>query len=442
MASEQLHPTVIRPLKASINGLEFTYDGEELLKTGYPFESDLTRYIPLLEPILTKAGKIAVRQPQPIKKKKDWWQAQCAFRGLLQSGNIADLQHRLRMEGETGLLSELASAEVKLEQEFRDRSAKARDEKWQKPTTTDEEKAGLDIDRFLREAFDSRNNNVVVLKVDSGLRAQVHKAADSLGLENLSTDAPPSTHEQGGPRTDRWIVIARDRAVLKQKLDEIAQQTKQERKQLDDDKKAELRRKHAKAQKEAKATQKRGGSWDIFGTWAISCPYAESQWGFSETECSLTIYEVGGGNDDRKQIWAEFDLIAITGVFRFVRPTSGRADGGSAGDRKRKRSEAEFILGPEEGPSPSQATWAYRWRGEETGEGEIQLFSDDNSYSVTFSGPRGTKLKGTFGGGCFKECDFTGLKIGGRVGTHSDPEREWRNRDEDAYERARTGRWH
>ncbi len=91
-------------------------------------------------------------------------------------------------------------------------------------------------------------------------------------------------------------------------------------------------------------------------------------------------------------------------------------------------------------------------RGEETGEGEIQLGSDQKVCSITFESPNA--LSGVFISDLTREVEFKGIRQGLETQTKrrwpeeargatdlSDPDYAWHSRNEAAYERARTGRW-
>lgn len=52
-----------------------------------------------------------------------------------------------------------------------------------------------------------------------------------------------------------------------------------------------------------------------------------------------------------------------------------------------------------------------RWRGEETGEGVVELYSGKKLFTMKFLGPEVKILEATFGGDTVKDCTFTGLKV-------------------------------
>lgn len=75
------------------------------------FDPDMDRYLPCIKPMLTSKGTINFHQPRiPIKKQGlDYWQVQCTFQGLHQSGMLANLQQCLQeaSDGGGGLFSNI-----------------------------------------------------------------------------------------------------------------------------------------------------------------------------------------------------------------------------------------------------------------------------------------------------------------------------------------------
>jgi len=464
-----LYPIVIEPLKWTLGSRAFTCSGDGLLKDGHKYDPDVKRYLPLLEPKRTKKGTIAVHQPCIKKQTLPYWKAQCVFRGLPQSGTVGKLQELLRYT-EVTLDPELAAAEQRLNDEFRMKNAIARDDEWNKMETP-EQKARANPSRYLKEQFGSSpgdHDHVVVVKTYH--RWELHEAARKLGLYSESVNAPLKP-DGGRPSVDRWIVIGRNRSDVMEKIREVsreAQRTKQALAEAKADRIKDLNQEIVSKSKNAG----KGSKWDVTGFWDITCPYMEEEWGSGKDGCSLQI--ASRVIDGRKQMWAEFDFILITGVFRFIAPSSAggarrtqastssknpakSVDGDDEDsededngyeeseeyedDREDTPTPEEFYLAADDQPSPSRPTWNYRWRGEETGEGEIQLYSDEKLCSITFSGVGGSKLKGTFDSGLTDRIEFTGLKTGTEA-SGGDPDRAWSSMNESAYESARVGRWH
>ncbi|TGO51612.1 hypothetical protein BOTNAR_0350g00070 [Botryotinia narcissicola] len=158
-----------------------------------------------------------------------------------------------------------------------------------------------------------------------------------------------------------------------------------------------------------------------------------------------------------------FNFIVVEGIMRFERPTD--VPSSKNADKKRKREstssidededgdvmmsdvsqnvasnskhkESAFFLGANDKPTARRPTWPYRWRGEENGEGEIQLGSDKRLESITFDDKKKT-LSGTFTCDFAGKCKFTGLLNNRRPqDSRIDPESQWESRSEVAYEEA------
>lgn len=98
-----LHPIVIPAFEHIYKAIKYTCSGEGLYKDGYSYDSHAENLIP---------PKSAKAEPKELEKKPQaHWKAQCAFRGLNQSGSINNLQLRLR-EAKKKLLPELKIAET------------------------------------------------------------------------------------------------------------------------------------------------------------------------------------------------------------------------------------------------------------------------------------------------------------------------------------------
>ncbi|KAM0158955.1 hypothetical protein ACHAQE_000726 [Botrytis cinerea] len=214
----------------------------------------------------------------------------------------------------------------------------------------------------------------------------------------------------------------------------------------------------------ANSSAKSEGLWDVRGSYVIDCPEIEEEWGEKESEFTLDIYVEN--KNGKQQMFAMFNFIVVEGIMRFERPTDVTSP--KNGDRKRKRErtssidedgdvtmsdvsqngannsnykESAFFLGANDRPTARRPTWPYRWRGEETGEGEIQVGSDKRLESITFD-DKNKSLSGTFTCDFAGKCKFTGSKIMYRPqDSRIDPESQWESRSEAAYEEALQARW-
>ena len=320
----------------------------------------------------------------------------------MQSGTVQSLQDQLR-RSDAGMTANLAKIEKKLNKEFREKNAAVRDEKWNS-MKSNEKKAEMDSRRFLQEYFyldgvedSSHDEDAVVLKTH--FRSELHQAAESLRLEHNSVDAP--AHADGTrPSIDRWIIISKTRSAFSKQVQAISREKVRIDRILEDESNECNKKLNetmvAKAKKSGKAT------WDVMGKWNIKCPEIESNWG--KANCALTLVIYMSNTGEGRQMWADFDFTVIQGIFRFIKPTStGRVKNASLGPAtagsKRKRIDVEeddgyskrekFILSANDEPGPKCPEWEFRWRGEETGEGVIQLSLENYRCSIKFEGSGG-----------------------------------------------------
>ncbi|KAH6724357.1 hypothetical protein BKA61DRAFT_28170 [Leptodontidium sp. MPI-SDFR-AT-0119] len=525
-----LHPIVIPPLEHTFKSIKFTCSGEGLYKDGYLYDSHAEKLIP---PKNTKAGS----EPKEFEKKPvAYWKAQCAFRGLNQTGAIADLQLRLR-EAKKKILPEIKSIETELNKEFKKKNKAARNDSWTSLKSV-EQKAKSDPKKYLAEAFPKggsgrpANLDIVVLKIGADERLAVSDAAEAMGLESVSVDAPWTSNKK--PNPDRWVIIGRTRDAVWNQMRDIEREVGRSKQTFSIEKtkpqsakkvestpsiknvKAASNVKSAKQDATSSASTKavprarsplrmgplprpRGGrtlqtarksafvepvprqndqssseketnnAWDITGEYNVDCPAIESEWGPRGglyDPLKLDIYlETKNG---KRQLYGAFDFRVIEGVMRFEKPVPVPKAEKSESSKKRKKedgldddgdvnmdqypefasnegpndySENVFHLGAKDRPTARRPVWRYRWRGTETGEGEIQLGSDRAVRSITFS-EKGTKVSGTFICDYTRECHFTGTKVSAwpRNG-YLDPDVQWGKHSRAAHEEAERSRW-
>jgi len=545
-----LYPVVIPPLEHVHKSLKFTCAGEGLFKDDIPYDPHPEKFFP---PKATKANP----QPKEVEKKPvAYWKAQCAFRGLNQSGAISDLQLRLR-EAKKKILPELKAVETELCKEFKKKNKAARDGKWNSLKTV-EQKAKADPSKYLAEAFPKgatgrpASLDLVVLKSPHDVRLALTTAAESAGLETVSVDAPWAGGKKPSP--DRWIIIGRTRDAVWNQMREIEKQAARSNTSGDEPKTKKAKtsknlgespakskvskalsnskpkapviqkpkaseppvakgprtkqtaRKNAfpesssreyepspatmkprtkqtarksvfkspsppvesrQAEASSNANAKGKHAWDVTGSWDIFCPEIEDGWDPQGDDPSLTLDIYLEKKNGHHQLYTIFHFIIITGVMRFEKPipVPKSEKAGSSSKRKweddedgditmdklpsysgdvqasEKYTANDFYLAATDNPTARRPTWRYRWRGEETGEGEIQLGSDEAVQQITFS-KKGTELSGTFKNNYARECHFTGIKVAERPwGSRVDPEEQWTNRSQDAYDYANRSRW-
>lgn len=364
------------------------------------------------------------------------------------------------------------------EQDLREKmrvQAAAREERWK--TSDTDYKAEEDPERFLQETFPPggpKIEAIVVKGLDKSSRHQLHMAAKELHLRTESTDAPKtiggsSGESSGGNEPKRWMVIGRKTAHVAAKIQDIGREAIRARLQWQEAQDDKIGEAHAKIISKLR----RGAGWDVTGSWHIKCPKIENE--YDQEGLWLDIQR--GQSNGHLHMYGEFDFGILKGVLRFEKPHAGQGGSGSntvgakrtrdANDddddnddddendnddeeeeeeeeeEEKKEYNENFYLEPSDKPSPKQPTWNFRWRGNETGEYEIQLYSDAKLCSITFSGPGGCKLNGVFHNAYTRNCTFSGVKVDAepRKGRCDIAER-WSDYNQAAYERARVRRWH
>lgn len=271
---------------------------------------------------------------------------------------------------------------------------------------------------------------------------------------------------RSGP--SRWIVIGNSHAAVLNKFNEIHHQTSQA-----------MGKMHQKREQKTKAMQQevvkaatkgsKQADWDVTGKWVIESDELGGFGNYGNPPEYTMLIRMGVDGNTKAQVYAEFDFDSVTGIVRFV--NSGQAPKSSAVSQPGKRPAADdseieeededdyygnetseyepsFILHPPFKPSTKNNKWLFRWRGEETGEGEIQLGSDEDLNSITFTGVGGTECSGIMQVPFAGKVKFTGRKVQQGKGPQtyamalSSAKEQWDQRGERAYERARVGRWH
>ncbi|KZP31717.1 hypothetical protein FIBSPDRAFT_1037281 [Athelia psychrophila] len=389
-----LRRVIIPPIEHGTSQRKFTYHGAGLLKHAVPFSRSISSSFPPLTPVLTKVGKVAKRQPVPTKQSSNWWKAQCAFRGLLQTGKISDMQERLRPAQDADMTDELRALETQLDVDFRLKNAEAHETAWG-GLDSDQQKAEHDSERFLQERYFGEATASVAVVVSHGRISHraMKETAEKLGLVC-------ECYEPGGDGPGKDIAVGSTRA-------------------------SRQRRGHqAKACTAYRGRVDARGAWDVFGIWIIDCPCAQQEWGDGGRDgCQLTIAFEPVKTGFR--MWASFDFVVFKGVFRFGKP------GDSAVSKVR--------------PSSGNSRWDFRWRGSETGEGQLRIAFEHQRGRVVFDKSDGTKLTGVFEGGLVGRTDFTGRKVSTSADSGNavdDLKAEWAACSEEAHEHANVDRWH
>jgi hypothetical protein len=488
------YPIVIQPLKVKHSDQTYTCAGDGLHVFGCSFDPHVALTLQALEPARTPTGRIAKRQPSVPHHARhgiNWWKAQCVFRGLPYKGlALKLLQDSLRDAAGRKRLPELDEIEKRLNREFIIKNSAARDEKSQKETgkswkeaeaereraeydqvkqimeakrveeerrleeewktLSTQEKAEQYPRRFLKETFppgEIEVKAIVFKSISRYPRKQLQSEAKRLGLQAQSINVPnvydsddgdsfKDDSESEDENSDKWIIIGREKEHVAAKIKEI-------------------KRELVRARQQFKATQednvRHGKGWDITGSWSIRSPSLEKY--CDGGPLTMDIYR--DNSTGKLQMYGRFDFRIVEGILRFEKPGAKEP----VFDRFKPRTERDweeyddetaededdenFQLGSADKPSPQNPTWNFRWRGKDTGESVIQLFSEEQLCSMTFSGTSGCKVTGTFHNEYIEHCTFSGVKVGaqprrGRFAIRG----AWRDHNWIAYERARIGRWH
>ena len=194
----------------------------------------------------------------------------------------------------------------------------------------------------------------------------------------------------------------------------------------------------------------------------------EQQWGSEDDGCRLEIGFTKPIESGLVQMYASFEFIAITGIFRFVNPdalgqkkTPKKPTLDENEDEEYSNNEyeepydhgsasAQFLFPKLLLPSSRKREFSFRWRGEETGEGEIQLYSDKKLCSIRFESPNA--LSGVFISSLTGKVEFRGIREESETKAKRpqkqkeasdwlDPGHVWFSKGEAAYESARKSRW-
>ena len=443
---------------ANRNGFDFWDESND--RTTY--RADIAESLPLLTPKLTKKGDVAKRQPHIPKQSLKWWRAQCAFRGLPVGGSIGGLQDRIRNHAGTGMSSSVKELLEKMKLEYEVKNIEAIEDEWKGASI--DVKAKRWPRRFLSETFlapGGAGEEAITVEVDDWDHG-IEEACRQLTLhcEKRRTRDPYGHKCVIVVGTSEQAVRSRS-AEVERDAQRAALREKQEREEQEREAHEEFYTQLDLAKSKGKNSK---GLWDVSGKWRINCPYIEEQWGQeNDEECELDMQFTQPGSDGLVQVFCTFEFIAFTGIMRLVssqipivEDAGFNEDEDDAWNDESKgdhSTPSQFLFRKASLPSSSMREFSFRWRGEETGEGEIQLYSDQELCSLTFESPNA--LRGTFNSSLTGECEFSGykeefdapqkpidLKKQARLLYTSDPGHEWNARSEAAYERARVGRWH
>lgn len=445
----------------------------KLQRYGHSFDIGVNSKLP--QPLLkTKAGKIAKRQPGYDKRPKAYYQAQCSFRGLQTSGSIEELQQALQgRDGakELAIREELEQVRNNAEayEDEQERLHRAQEEAqervrfeqwWQNPTTTFEDKLLYHPQEALQEDLGKPDTLLSkACRIFNGYQYDLAKPARILGLAYVLAQGPSELPP--GSDIQQCQIIGEATAVQAQarKFTEAAANNAKEA-WHSYKAKVEARKAAQQARRQAFiAEASLSEDWDITGRWNVLCNELATYQSIDRPErLGMTIYK----DDYHLDAVCEDDPLSDdeyeTDLEDERRAREKQAKMDSPSDQQRPRFCAKFNFGIVEGimriypPSSARQTpnWTgiqqsptfqYRWRGEETGEGEIQLEALNFVRDITFS-EHGTKFEALF------DCPFIGgpLRIIGVQESHGRGQKlssayEWSHLNENAYNRGSNRRW-
>ncbi|KAF2433382.1 hypothetical protein EJ08DRAFT_77515 [Tothia fuscella] len=469
-------------VKITFNRLNYTHDGEYLCRNGYPYEADLIEYLPAFyKNGNPKRGPNRARQ----KKSQGFWAAQCAFRGLPVNGTITEIQSRLR-NGPQVMVPELVKIENKLTAEVKEKRRLAKEEKQRKAEIARQKEESEATRDLIRRFHKSENSpKAILLKAwRSGMPAAARELAIPYEIIRTSMDL-----------SSDWIIIGITQSHVDTQVSRIREEEKifnaaqakiwAEREAVEDARRVEEERVRLEAfAKETAAIAKQSekdGMWDVAGEYLATCAKLDD---FSSRydKLILTVYRIDAGS--KSQMFGKFDFGVVNGWFRFENPTGktrtpstaekiakigkkrkrdswdvGENDDGDDGEEKDDEEglyhygtdgdadepNGVYLLNAENRPSSKQPIWQYRWRGRNSGEGEIQTDADKVLESVTFSGRGGAEMTGTFRWDyIIGECKFTAVKV--KMGNPKEASKieidlEWERLTERAHDREGSRRW-
>ncbi|KAL9629481.1 MAG: hypothetical protein Q9164_006862 [Protoblastenia rupestris] len=402
--------------------------------------------------------------------KKDWLSAQLTHYGLEHNvkmtcnqvpPHIHQLEVKLADEYSTKNTLHVASEEKRVKSLESERERSNREHFASLATSTAE--ANWDQDLFLQKYFlnadrlpDRSKTPTPMILPHLSNRMSLHVAAERIGLATLS----------GGKGDARTLVIGWDKNAVFREAYRIDHEQAAQKEQVKDESWEEDMDEHHEFVKSLPASSHR----QVFsinhaeGEYLVKCENIESNYTPDSMTMNIT-YSEGEG-------WvAMFDFGVIEGMMIFdtdkgrlqERWLQGKEieDRGSEDDededsfeasscghtfsgRKRKGPPNPFSKQgskrPKKSTGNSDRCLFLKWRGDETGEGEIQLDTGDcNSGSIEYLDPACTRFKGTFSADLLGEdVPFQGFKISSDGGSVI---KSWGDYSESAYERARVRRW-
>ncbi|KAF8076922.1 hypothetical protein FPV67DRAFT_1665160 [Lyophyllum atratum] len=374
---------------------------------------DLLTYTPPSGPLLTKAGKVAVRQPAPHKDSPGhFYQAQCWHYGLNEyKTRPAAKKHLLAAFNPTTRTLEVPPHILALEAELKEEYKVANEIAAQK---FKEERARQEKARQ-EEQNKKRGESDAILKEFADIGVVVSRGtipdSDSEGPSGTKAKKISDAELRKGiaALTEAQLRVILERLVFDKKTPAFKRAAVKE---LDAINKAEAAKAQAaKGRGKGKADYRKrlSDTVDHLGEYKVIAPYLRDQWESSTQTMKLKMSFSPG----RSHLWVWFHFGIVSGVMR------------SYGTL----------------PTHIGDTVHFQWRGQEEGEGEM-TYGEENTASITFLGD--CKLRGQMR--WMGNFEFVGTKPPGKTNIiWSRSVASWKDIywgiNEASYERANAGRW-
>lgn len=389
------------------------------------FDSNVDDHLPLR----IKSGAIAKHQPYGRIRPQAYYRAQCSFRGLRSSGKTDELQQLLKSRDiaqDARIKAELDALVVEV-RAYEEEESKAQAELWwQDPVRTLDEKALRNALRALEESLATEDILKTGCHVFGFCSDYIEDAALKLGLAHECIEFNPLGFIVRGRQ------IVGQEAAVKATAKKINDQLDQQRREAQASRQtqAAAQREAARARMEQLVAEaKQNPDWDITGKWVVECnelaEYSEGP--DRKAALSMEIWRDDFSLENvRKEEFSDDEREDEEGGYGYghgsgaghvyqdppwSRPAAQAPPPPPRNDAHIPRFHATFDFGPVEGsmrifpPSSNRRAnspfivkedpaFQYVWRGRETGEGVIQLETNDYdpgeitfaNYGMTFEG--------------------------------------------------------
>lgn len=396
---------------------EYEKLSKELSKYGHRYDSAIDRHLP----IRNKNGSIR-KQRRDQMQTQAYWKSQCSFRGLKTTGGTDELIARLMsrdatkdVECEQNLkrIQDLLDTELDRRTAEQEREvAKQHEIWWRKPETTFEEKLRRDCERALREQLvhDERLRKDCILLTPAPLEIEFAARRVGLACEYIELAAFGRTG---------WATYVGQEHAVKPKALAASRQAEVRKRE------AERRAKEAEqAKRQALMDEAMSmDDWDLTGVWDVRCEELATYMSERPADLTMIIYREDASDSSSNSFCADFNFAVIEGVMRIHQYPSAQS---THGETKIKDDPRLY----------------YKWRGRETGEGEIQTRAErEDMTSILAFANHGTAFIGSFDCEYIDRVRITGQKRSHGRGQKKSSSDEWESLSEEAWEGEAHRRW-